>query len=58
MPISLLYWTIYLLALFLGVWLHYPFQPAGYRPLGVFFVIFVLLFLLGLHDFGPAIRVN
>ena len=52
MPISLLFWMIFILICFLAVWAHYPFQPAGYRPFGLAFGIMVLIFLLGIGVYG------
>lgn len=58
---SFLFWILMLLWLFFGVgrWWR-PAQPGlpGYFPLGSDLIFFVLLVLLGWHDFGPPFRFN
>jgi hypothetical protein len=61
MPISLLFWVLYLLALFFGIVPQWPNAvPAGSpRPYFVFggsVLFFVLIGLLGWHDFGPPLQ--
>jgi len=52
MPIGLAFWILMLLWLVLGFWQHWP----NYGPLGINFLLFVLLVLLGWHDFGAPLR--
>jgi hypothetical protein len=63
MPIGILYWVIYVIAVLFSGWAYWPAAapgaPAGapnFRPLGAVFVIFVLLFLIGWHDFGFVVH--
>lgn len=56
MPLSILFWVIYIFSLIFGAWGFYvPGQP-WYRPAGGYFVLWVLVGILGWHVFGPAIR--
>lgn len=56
MTIGFLFWLLMLFAL-IGGWVAYPPNgPAGYRPLGYSFLLWVLLFLLGWKTFGFPIN--
>lgn len=54
MPFGLLFWILMLL------WLVLEFTPVirthPYGPYGSNLLLFILLLLLGWHDFGPPIR--
>lgn len=56
MSIGLAFWILMLLWLVFGVWAHW--WPSGnqYYPLGNSLLLFILLLLLGWHEFGPPIR--
>ena len=56
MPLSYLFWGIYILSIFFGGWGYYDGTPVGYRRFGGYFVLWVLVGLLGYHVFGAAIR--
>ena len=56
MPLSFVFWLIYLLALFFSIWGYYPFTPANYRPFGGSLLLFVLIGILGWRVFGFAIQ--
>lgn len=59
MPLSFVFWMIYILCLFFSLWAHYPAGPTPanwYRPVGAVLAIFVLIGLLGWNDFGAAIH--
>jgi hypothetical protein len=58
MPLSLLFWMVYVLSIFFVIWAHYPFVPTNYRPFGAIIVAFILIGFLGWHDFGAAIQRN
>ncbi len=57
MPAGLWFWLIYVFCVLFGLWGANPWRPAG--PVGQFgslLVVFILLGLLGFHDFGSPIR--
>ncbi len=57
MPLSILFWVIYLVALVFSFWGYYePGNPLWARRAGGGFVLWVLVGILGWHAFGPAIR--
>jgi len=62
MPISLLFWILYLLALFFGIFPQWPGAIAPGQPRTPYFVFggsllfFVLVGLLGWHDFGAPLQ--
>lgn len=56
MPLSILFWVIYIICLVFGVWGFYvPGQP-WYRPAGGYVILWILVGILGWHVFGPAVR--
>ena len=52
MPLSALFWLLMILWLVFGFWQWTPSTPANYRPFGGHVLLWILLFLLGWHDFG------
>jgi membrane protein YdbS with pleckstrin-like domain len=57
MPINLLFWVVYLLALLFSWWGYYePTQPNWTRRAGVATVLWLLVGILGWRVFGPAVR--
>jgi hypothetical protein len=54
MPFSLLFWILMLLWLVFDVWSNWPFSTP-YRPVGSV-LLFILIALLGWHDFGPPVH--
>jgi|HubBroStandDraft_1064217.scaffolds.fasta_scaffold3366928_1 hypothetical protein len=57
MPLSVLFWVIYILAILFSWWGYYtPSDPAWFRRAGGMTVIWVLVGILGYRVFGPAIR--
>lgn len=58
MTSSLLYWILMLLWLVIGIFPAWPAPGsprAAFAPLGGSVLLFILLCLLGWHDFGPPI---
>jgi hypothetical protein len=56
MPLNILFWVIYLLALLVSWWGYYtPGQP-WFRPFGGALAIWVLVGILGWRVFGPAVH--
>ncbi len=56
MPLSFVFWLIYLLALIFSIWGYYPFTPTNYRPFGGSILLFILVGLLGWKVFGFMIQ--
>ena len=55
MPIGLLFWVLYIIAVLFGAWASYG-QPNWPRLFGGHFVLWILVGMLGWHVFGPAIK--
>jgi hypothetical protein len=56
MPLNLLFWVIYILALIISLWGYYVPNTPWYRGFGGAFVLWLLVGILGWRVFGPAIR--
>ena len=57
MPLQILFWMIYIIALFFGLWINYiPNEPYPLRRPGWVLVMFVLIGLLGWRVFGEAVH--
>jgi hypothetical protein len=56
MPIAILFWVIYLLAVIFGYWSTYTPGTPFNRPFIGVFALWVLVGILGWQVFGPAIR--
>lgn len=57
MPLSLAYWILMLISLIAGAWGGYR-TPVDCRVpwIGWSLVLFLLLLIIGLHDFGSPIK--
>lgn len=58
MPLSLLFWILYILTLVLGFFVYYQPGPGApwFRPFGGYVVLWILVGILGYRVFGAAIR--
>jgi hypothetical protein len=57
MAMGLMFWILMLLWLVFGLWSQWPGIAQGqWQPLGGSLLLFVLLLLLGWHDFGAPIH--
>ncbi len=58
MGANIWFWLIYVLTLVFGVWGMNPWRPAGaaWAPFGSWFILFLLIGILGLAEFGSPIR--
>lgn len=57
MPLGIFFWVIYVVAVLFGAWGYYEAgQPLWFRRAGAFFVLWVLVGILGYHAFGPVVR--
>jgi hypothetical protein len=56
MPLQLLFWMVYILALLFSGWAYYSPGTPWFKPFGGLFVIWLLIGILGYRVFGAAIR--
>jgi hypothetical protein len=57
MPLNILFWVIYILALIVSWWGYYePAQPNWGRRFGGAIAFWALVGILGWRVFGPAVR--
>lgn len=57
MPMGILFWTIYIIAILFGVWSNYaPADPLWTRRVGAYSVLWLLVGILGWQVFGPAVK--
>lgn len=58
MGANIWFWLIYVLVGIFGVFGLNPWRPAEYpwAPFGSWVILFILIGILGLHDFGSPIR--
>jgi hypothetical protein len=61
MPLGILFWVVYVIAILFGLWSNYEATPAGQSPVwmrraGAYLVIWVLIGVLGWEVFGPVVR--
>ena len=56
MPLGILFWVVYVVAIIFGVWSNYtPGQP-WFRAAGAYLVLWLLVGILGWSVFGPVIK--
>jgi hypothetical protein len=57
MSLSLLFWMLYILSVLFGFWANYdPAIPLWYRRAGAYFVLWILVGILGWSVFGAALH--
>lgn len=56
MSIAFVFWFLMLLDLIFGFWAYPPFVQTNYRPFGGHLFFWVVVALLGWHDFGFPIH--
>ena len=57
MSYGIAFWVLMLIWLVFGLAWNWPGTPVGaYGPIGNTLLLFLLLLLLGLHDFGAALH--
>jgi hypothetical protein len=56
MPISMLFWFLFIVWVLFGGWAYQPDPTRGWRPLGGHILLVILVFLLGWHVFGFVIK--
>lgn len=58
MTANIWFWIIYVFTLVFGVWGMNPWRPAGanWAPFGSWFILFILVGILGISVYGSPIR--
>jgi hypothetical protein len=56
MPLGILFWVLYLVSIVLGVWGSYAPNTQWYKGVSGYFVLWVLVGILGWSVFGPAVK--
>lgn len=57
MPLGILFWVLYVVAIIFGIWVSYePNQPVWFRRAGSYLIVWILIGILGWATFGPAVR--
>jgi hypothetical protein len=57
MPIGILFWVIYVVALLFGAWSNYEAGNALWvRRAGAYACLWLLVGIIGWHVFGPVVR--
>jgi hypothetical protein len=56
MTLAVFFWVIYLVALIFGGWGYWRAEPDTRVPFGSWFVLFILIGVLGLKVFGSPIQ--
>lgn len=56
MTLGLMFWILMLLWFFYAIAWHWGTVPAAWAPFGNAVLLFILLFLLGWHAFGPPVH--
>jgi Mg2+ and Co2+ transporter CorA len=58
MSANIWFWLLYVITLVFGVWGMNPWRPPDYQwaPFGGWLILFILIGILGLHEFGSPIR--
>jgi hypothetical protein len=49
---TLVFWVMWLVLLFVGMWIYPPNQEPNYRPFGLHFYLWIMLGLLGVMAKG------
>ena len=57
MPLGILFWVVYVIAILFGVWSNYEAgQPLWVKRAGAYGVLWLLVGILGWSVFGPVIK--
>ena len=57
MPLGILFWVVYVIAILFGVWSNYEAtNPVWFKRAGAYLVIWLLVGMLGWATFGPVIK--
>jgi hypothetical protein len=57
MPLGILFWVVYVIAILFGVWSNYDAaQPLWYKGAGAYVILWLLVGFLGWQVFGPVVK--
>ena len=57
MPLTYLFWGVYIfIGCFVGGWLYYDGQPLWYRRLSGYFILMILVGIMGYRVFGSPVK--
>jgi membrane protein YdbS with pleckstrin-like domain len=57
MPLGILFWVVYVIAILFGVWSNYEAaQPLWFKRAGAYLVLWLLVGFLGWQVFGPVVK--
>lgn len=56
MPLSMLFWLLFILWVLIGSWAYYEPPAFRWRPLGGHLLLGILIFLLGWGQFGFVVK--
>ena len=57
MPLGILFWVIYVVCIIFGIWSNYEQnQPLWFKRAGAYFVLWLLVGMLGWEVFGPVVH--
>jgi hypothetical protein len=57
MPLGILFWVVYVIAVLFGVWSNYEAnQPMWFKRAGAYLVLWLLVGMLGWATFGPVVK--
>jgi hypothetical protein len=56
MPLQILFWMIYVMALFFGLWINYEQGQPWFKRSGSYLAVWLLIGILGWEVFGPVVR--
>lgn len=56
MPLSVLFWMVYIISVLFGGWVYYDGQPNWPRRFSGYFVLWLLVGILGYRVFGTVIK--
>lgn len=56
MPLGILFWVVYVVAIVFGVWSNYEAGQPWFKRAGAYMVLWLLVGVLGWEVFGPVVR--
>lgn len=56
MPLGILFWVVYVIAVLLGMWVNYEANTPWFKKAGAYLVLWILVGMLGWAVFGPVVK--